>query len=209
MLANISILPFVMPVDKKKTKAVLVVLCGLIGTGKSTLSAALSEVTGLEVLRSDELRKAVAGLDKREHRYDPFGEGMYSSEFFDATYKVLLKEGSRLLEKGNGVILDASFKKEKYRSEARKIAHSFKIPFLLIECRCCDEVIKQRLEKRQREGVDISDGRLSFFLKQKSDFESITEISKREHLIINTQKAMDDNLKEILRVIETPLSVFS
>ncbi len=202
MPANISISPFAMPVDKKMTKPFLVVVCGLIGTGKSTLSAALAEVTGLEVLRSDELRKGLAGLDKREHRFDPFGEGIYSREFFDATYKLLLKEASRLLEKGEGVILDASFKKEKYRNEARKIAYSFKIPFLLIECRCSDEVIKQRLEKRQREGADISDGRWPVFLKQKSDFESITEINKGEHLIINTNKAMDDNLKEILCVID-------
>ena len=202
MPANISILPFAMPVDKKKTKALLVVVCGLIGTGKSTLSAGLAKATGFKVLRSDELRKGVAGLDKKEHSYEPFGEGIYSREFFDATYKLLLKEASRLLENGNGIILDASFKKEKYRSEARKIADSFKIPFLLIECRCCDEVIKQRLAKREREGVDISDGRWPVFLKQKSDFESITEISKREHLIIDTHKEMDDNLKEILRVID-------
>lgn len=191
-----------MPVNKKKTKPLLVVLCGLIGTGKSTLAATLAEITGFEVLRSDELRKVIAGLDKKEHRYEPFGERIYSREFFDATYTMLLKEASRLLGKGDGVILDASFKKEKYRSEARDIADSFKIPFLLIECSCSDEVIKQRLIKREREGTDISDGRWSVFLKQKSDFEGITEISKGEHLIIDTHKVLDDNLNEILRVID-------
>lgn len=191
-----------MPVDKKKTKAFLVVVCGLIGTGKSTLSAGLAERIGFKVLRSDELRKGVAGLDKKEHNYEPFGEGIYSREFFDATYEALFEKACSLLEKGDGLILDASFKKEKYRSEARKIAHSFKTPFLLIECRCSDEVIKERLDIREREGVDISDGRWPVFLKQKNDFESITEISEKEHLIINTHKALEDNLKEILRVMD-------
>lgn len=191
-----------MPANKKKTKPLLVVLCGLIGTGKSALAAALSEATGFQVLRSDALRKGIAGLDREDHNYEPFGEGIYSSEFFDATYKVLLEEASSLLGKGNGVILDASFKKKKYRSDAGDIADSFKTPFLLIECRCPDEVIKERLIKREREGTDISDGRWPVFLKQKSDFENITEISKREHLIINTDKLLDDNLKEILHVID-------
>ncbi|MDT8316627.1 MAG: AAA family ATPase [bacterium] len=190
-----------MPVNKKKVKPLLVVLCGLIGTGKSTLAAKLAETTGFEVLRSDELRKGLAGLDRKEHRYESFGEGIYSEGFFDATYKELLREASRLLDKGGGVILDASFKKEKYRSDARDMAERFKIPFLLIECRCPDEVIKQRLEKREREGLDISDGRWPVFLKQKNDFEDIKEISKKEHLIINTHKALSDNLKEILSVI--------
>lgn len=191
-----------MPVDKKKIKPFLVVLCGLTGTGKSTLAAALAEISRFEILRSDELRKRIAGLDKREHRYEPFGEGIYSCDFFDATYKALLKEASRLLGKGEGVILDASFKKEKYRREARDIANSFHVPFLLIECTCPDELIKQRLIKREREGVDMSDGRWPVFLKQKSDFESFTEISKREHLLIDTHKPLNDNLKEILHVID-------
>ncbi len=191
-----------MPVNKKKAKPFLVVLCGLIGSGKSTLAAALAEVTGFEVLRSDEIRKVIAGHDKKEHSLEPFGEGIYSREFFDATYAMLLKEASQLLGKGDGVILDASFKKEKYRSDARDIADSFKIPFLLIECSCPDEVIKQRLIKREREGTDISDGRWPVFLKQKSDFEGITEISEGEHLIIDTHKALDDNLRGILSVID-------
>jgi predicted kinase len=191
-----------MPTDKKKSKPLLVVVCGLIGTGKSTLSAALAEITGFKVFRSDELRKDIAGIDKGKHSYEPFGGGIYSSEFFDATYKILLKEASRLLENGDGVILDASFKKEKYRIEARKIADNFKIPFLLIECRCPDKVIRQRLEKREREGIDISDGRWPVFLKQKNDFEGIAEIDKRVHLIINTDKTIDNNLKEILSVMD-------
>jgi len=191
-----------MPINKKKIRPLLVVLCGLIGTGKSTLAAALSEATGFQVLRSDELRKGIAGLHRGDHNYEPFGEGIYSSEFFDATYKLLMEEASILLAKGDGVILDASFKKEKYRGNARDVADMSKVPFLLIECRCSDEVIKKRLIKREREGTDISDGSWPVFLKQKSDFENITEISEREHLIVNTDKPLDDNLKEILHIID-------
>ena len=191
-----------MPEDKKRARPILLVICGLIGTGKSTLAAALSGITGFELLRSDEVRKKMAGLDMKTHSYEPFGKGIYSDEFFDATYDALFQEAEQRIGKGRGVIIDASFKKEKYRSRAKDMAESLKVPFLLIECRCPDEIIKQRLIKREREGEDISDGRWPVFLEQKNNFEDITEISKKEHLIIDTGKALDDNIEEILRVID-------
>jgi predicted kinase len=40
----------------------LVVVCGLQGTGKSTLARRLAEASGFAVLSSDRIRKQLAGL---------------------------------------------------------------------------------------------------------------------------------------------------
>ena len=45
----------------------LVVVGGLPGTGKTTLAAAVGDELGWPVLRSDEIRKALAGLGPLEH----------------------------------------------------------------------------------------------------------------------------------------------
>ncbi len=181
-------------------KPLLIVICGLMGTGKSTLAAALAKRTGFHLIRSDEVRKALAGVEKGGHRYETFGEGIYSEKFFDVTYDALFEKTLKLLKKGGGVILDASFKRVCYRLCAREVAERFGADFLLIECRCPDEVVKGRLKERASEGTDASDGRWEVFARQKDDFEKVTEVGEEEHLVINTEKGLEENLVEIERV---------
>jgi len=187
-----------MPEDKP----LLIVICGLMGTGKSTLAAALAEKTGLHLIRSDEVRKALASVEKGAHRYEPFGGGIYSEEFFHATYDALFERAAGLLQRGEGVILDASFKKVLYRQGAREIARKFDAPFLVVECRCPDALVKKRLEKRAAGGGDVSDGRWEIFARQRDDFEKVTEMGEREHLVIDTGNGVEENLERIAEKLE-------
>ena len=61
--------------------AVLVLTCGLMGTGKSTLGAALAGTLGAILLRSDELRKELAGELGGSGRTAAFGQGIYAPNF--------------------------------------------------------------------------------------------------------------------------------
>ena len=90
----------------------LVVIGGLPGTGKTTLAAALGDELGWPVLRSDEIRKELAGLDSRGHAPAAYGEGLYAPTMIEATYDTLLSRARRLLARGESAILDASFSKE-------------------------------------------------------------------------------------------------
>ena len=65
----------------------LVVVGGLPGTGKSTLAAALGDELGWPVLRSDEVRKELAGLDPLDHAPAAYGTGLYAPSITDATYE--------------------------------------------------------------------------------------------------------------------------
>jgi len=176
----------------------LVITCGLIGSGKSAVAAVLAEKTGFHVLRSDEIRKEIAGAAREEHRYEAFGRGIYSKAFFDRTYGALFKRGRALLEKGEGVILDASFTDPKYRDQAFALANELGVPFLVIECRCSDDEIRKRLENRVSEGSDVSDGRWDIYRKQKAATGKVEMIPGSEHIIIDTEKNLNENIKGIL-----------
>jgi len=180
----------------------LIVTCGLIGAGKSTVAAALAEKKGYHLLRSDEIRKEIAGVAKDDHRHEAFGEGIYSKDFFDKTYEELFKRARALLENGEGVILDASFKESRFRVQAFEMANEMEIPFLLVECICSDEEIRRRLFKRMTNGSDVSDGRWEIYQEQKKAFERINKIPGSEHIMIDTERDLERNLRDILFDIE-------
>jgi predicted kinase len=64
----------------------LVVVGGLPGTGKSTLAAGLADALGATVIRSDEVRKELAGLRPDQPAPTAFGEGLYGPTAAAATY---------------------------------------------------------------------------------------------------------------------------
>ena len=76
----------------------LTLVGGLPGTGKSTLAAGLGDRLGWVVLRSDELRKDLAGVGHTTHGHDGYGEGLYDERATAATYRSLLERARALLE---------------------------------------------------------------------------------------------------------------
>lgn len=180
----------------------LILTCGLTGTGKSTIAAAVAERMGVALLRSDVLRKELAGMPEIRHDMAGFGKGIYSEDYFEKTYKLLFEKGRQFLERGGHVILDASFKKRHYRQEARQLAEATGALFLLIECTCPEEEARRRLDSRNAEKIDISDGRWEIYAKQKADFEAVDEISESEHLILDTNESMEGNINKVLKRLE-------
>ncbi len=184
---------------KKMNRPVLVVTCGLMGTGKSTTARALADALGWTWLRSDEVRKELARIPAQERRYEPFHQGIYAPEFSERTYLALFERARHLLQGGSSVILDASFKKEKDRAAARDLAGELSSDFLLIECTCEEEKIRERLERRAAKKHEPSDGRWEIFQEQKGDFERIEGMDPRFFLSLNTRFPLDSCLKTVFQ----------
>lgn len=179
-------------------RPIFLITCGLMGTGKSTIARALSEALGWEWLRSDVLRKELADLSPREHRFEKFHEGIYSPDFSREIYRALLDRASALLKEGKSVILDASFKKQADRLQALALAEARQANFLLIECRCSEEEIQRRLARRSILKRDPSDGRWELFREQKEDFERV-EMDPSLHFPLNTQSTPQRSLGSIFQ----------
>lgn len=135
----------------------LVVVGGLPGTGKSTLAAGLGEALGAPVLRSDVIRKELAGLDPSASAAAGFGEGLYSAEGRDATYRALLERARTSLGLGETVVVDASWTTEGHRELARSVAAETHSDIVELECVLSPEAAAERIRLRAERGGDASD----------------------------------------------------
>ncbi len=154
--------------DARRLRPRLVLLTGLMGTGKTRQAEELGRRAGVRVWHSDVVRKRLAGLDPAEDRRVPFGTDIYSPEWSEKTYDALIEEARKELALGNSVILDASWSRAQQRARARRAAEEREALFAVIECTASDEALSVRLTKPDR---PITDGRLELLDDQRSAYE--------------------------------------
>jgi predicted kinase len=135
----------------------LVLVGGLPGTGKTTVARGLADRLGWAVLRSDEVRKELAGLDPGQSAAAAPFEGIYSSARTAEVYDALLRRGEMALRWGESVVLDATWLDPRQREAARVAARAAHAELHEI---CCDLDLDEaaaRIEARSAAGADASD----------------------------------------------------
>ncbi|MDP2689590.1 MAG: AAA family ATPase, partial [Deltaproteobacteria bacterium] len=155
-------------------RPMMAVVRGLSGTGKSTIAGELSKEAGFVHFSTDRIRKELAGIPPDERRPERFGEGIYSREFTDKTYRELLKRASALLAEGRSVILDATFSKTRFLEAASEAAREHNASFHVIECEAGDDAVRERMLKRSAQGAKaptVSDADWEIYLRQKEEYE--------------------------------------
>jgi aminoglycoside phosphotransferase family enzyme/predicted kinase len=135
-------------------RACLVLVGGLPGTGKSTLAGSLASQYGFTVLRSDVVRKELAGLPPDAPAKAAFGKGLYTREASDRTYAECLRRSEHLLFEGRRVIVDATFIEEPRRRPFFEMAVRMGVPVLFLVCEADDATIKTRLAARRGDASD-------------------------------------------------------
>jgi len=176
-------------------KPILIVMTGLIGSGKSFLAENLSMEILATVIKSDVVRKELAGIEPTTPIKVGYGKSIYSDEFTERVYTEMINRAEKSLRDGMTCILDATFFRKKYRDRARKLAQKLDSNFMIIECVCPENIIYKRLIERAK-NVVISDGRWEIYKKQKLDFEPIQ--SSEHALKINTTKDVDECVNDVL-----------
>jgi aminoglycoside phosphotransferase family enzyme/predicted kinase len=141
----------------ERGQVALVLVGGLPGTGKSTLATDVADRFGWTVLRSDEVRKDLAGIAHTERVAAGVREGLYGPEATAVTYRELLDRARRLLELGEPVVLDASWADRRHREAAAAVAGQTHSELVELECTAPPDVAVERLQARARAGADASD----------------------------------------------------
>lgn len=135
----------------------LILVGGLPGTGKSTLAASLGDALHSVVLRSDVVRKELAGVAPDGRSPAAFGEGIYSAASTAATYRALLEQARIALSHGETVLLDASWMHSSWRDAAHALAAEAFADLVELRCDAPAVVTTSRLLRRAAEANDVSD----------------------------------------------------
>ena len=132
----------------------LILLGGLPGSGKSTLARALAPRAGFHVLRSDVIRKELAGLPPEQPAPPSEDAGLYSAAWAQDTYAELLRRAEALLWNGQRVLIDASSQAEWQRLLFVQAAQRWGVAMLFLHCQAAPAIIQLRLQKRQGDASD-------------------------------------------------------
>jgi aminoglycoside phosphotransferase family enzyme/predicted kinase len=168
----------------------LIIFCGIIGSGKTSLAKSLaSNIEGVAI-SSDLIRKELAGLPAEVHRFEAFGSGLYSQEMTEHTYAALLERARTLLAAGRTVILDASFSKRTLRDQARRLAAEAEVEAWCCWCRCDEENLRRRLRDRMVEEKGPSDAREGLMVPFTAAFEPPDEWPEETLAVVDTTRSL-------------------
>ncbi len=163
---------------------------GLPGTGKSTVSEALAERLGAVVLSSDRFRKELAGIDAGTDAAAGYQQELYSREHTDRTYAALADRAETWLAHGEPVVLDASWARAEHREVAARAAARTSSELVALQCSAPDDVAAERM--RGRTGA-VSDADQEIAAAMASDADPWPQAAA-----ISTAGSSDDAVRQAL-----------
>ena len=135
----------------------LVLVGGLPGVGKSTVAGGLAERLGWTLLRSDGVRKELAGPAATHPAGSASFEGIYSPAFTAGVYRELLRRAGDALARGESVVVDATWLDPAQRRAARALAARSHCRIEELRCELPLPAAADRIRARSAAGGDASD----------------------------------------------------
>jgi aminoglycoside phosphotransferase family enzyme/predicted kinase len=172
----------------------VVVVGGLIGSGKTTVADEVAFRLGGPSIDSDRTRKHLAGVASTAPLGVASFVGAYAEQVTEGVYTELMRRAALVLRSGRPVVLDASFRTRAYRARALELAEAEGVPFYFIECRTDRVVLEARLRGREGRSGVVSDGRAHHLEDFEARFEPIDELEAEHHLIADTSLSLDETL---------------
>jgi predicted kinase len=183
-----------------RRRPLLIVMVGLVGSGKTTLANSLAQRLGSNHISSDVTRKRLSGIPETEHCYDEPASGIYSPEFNRRTYDAILSQAAEVLKDRGSAILDAAFLRQSERERACTMARELAANCLIVECRITPELTQKRLLQRLGE-VSASDGRWGIYQRQTGWFEPVSGLPPELYILIDTSLPLAQNIRHVLNKV--------
>ena len=182
--------PFAKFVKAELSPNILLITCGLPGTWKTETSQEISRIMGYPILRTDLIRLEVL---KNEDIFDTKVAGNMNKR--ELVYDEMFRQAESLAQKGKGVILDATFVTKKLRRRAAMIAANAKIPFIILQTSCSENVSIARILRRTKQNYESNALTREAYVANKNKFEPVDldDLKQRYpfleiiYLIVNTE----------------------
>ncbi|QYC41853.1 hypothetical protein Nocox_21235 [Nonomuraea coxensis DSM 45129] len=171
----------------------LILVGGAPATGKSTIGGALADRLGHTLLRSDRVRKELAGLDPLRPAAAPYRQGIYDAAHTEQVYAELLSRAEKLLGSGESVVLDATWGDRRHRDAAEQVALRAAADLVQLRCTATPRIIDRRLAAR-RPGLSDADPAVSRLMTADLD-------AWPDAVEIDTGTALQDSLEQALRAV--------
>ena len=147
---------------------VLVAVGGLSGTGKTTLARGLAPALGAPpgavVLRSDVIRKQLAGVDESV----TLADAAYGPESSARVYAELYRRAAEVIGAGHGAVADGVFAEPAERARIERVAHDAGVGFVGLWLETDPAILKRRVADRHGDasdaGVAVVDRQLAYRL---------------------------------------------
>ncbi|MBI2886337.1 MAG: ATP-binding protein [Chloroflexi bacterium] len=139
------------PLPPPSDRAVLVVLSGLPGVGKSTFARRLAALAPVAIVETDDVRKTLVPRPR------------YTNGEHALVFRVAYQALGALLRQGVSAVFDATNLTEDIRRRAYRVARDADAGLVVVAVHAPPEVVRQRMEARARgaQGAVLSQPALS------------------------------------------------
>lgn len=170
----------------------VVVVMGIMGCGKSTVANAVGEHFRWPVVNSDVVRKQLMGVAPDE-RLPP------EAYTFEVSERVYQKLYDAVGVAGAGVVLDAQFGMAIGRRAVVEAARKAGGHAILIHCDAPDEVVRERMNKRELDPSRVSDATADLLSEARTKFEVPTVAESLDVVPFDTTRDVKDAVAALTR----------
>ncbi len=174
----------------------LILVGGGPGSGKSTLSQGLARRLGAVWIRSDEVRKDLAGIGHDDHAWAEPGEGIDAPEMTAQVHDELRRQATLLLHAGESVVVDATWSSADARSAMRACAARAAAELDELCCVLPASVARERIARRSASIYNPSDATPALVDHMAARFDPWPE--SRD---IDTNQAIADSLSDAVDAV--------
>ena len=178
----------------------LLIVGGLMGSGKSTLSTELAEAFNIALFSTDRIRRSMLGASQTLASY---GEGKYQPDMRNRVYDELLRQAGEALKNGESIILDGTFLTGCLRQQAYRLAERHGAVPLFVHCTCPRPVAYTRIQKRAETGQGESEARVELYDLQARDVEP--PWADEPYLDVDTTQPRAQQVNAVCGALQVPL----
>ncbi len=156
----------------------LMLMHGVSGTGKTTVSTEVVKALGAVRVRSDVERKRIHAEQRKIVVGQGTSKSLYAPDMTRATYDRLWDLANTMLQAGYPVVVDATFLESAQRQSFIRLAQERHVAVVILDVWAPDDVLAERIACRAEQQTDVSDATIGVMAQQKAKEEPLTDLER-------------------------------